>query len=171
MHVQTCDIWHDSFLLGDQDAGFGRDPLRLTLDALSHFSAGQFLPGRGLPGHLGAAFLPPLYLFEQRHQPCHLQCHVPEVPRGFQKAVSLRPSAHEETRPIQCRAHLQRHQGDVQRGKSQPLHDRNGRAKHSKWPATAAVRMQRHLKHTSISHLISICGNKSEISCHRSNIL
>lgn len=113
-------------MLGNKDAGSGGDPLRLTLDALPDFGGGQLILGQALPGHLVPALLPPLHLPKQRHQPSHLQRHVPEIPHCVQEAVSLRPPAHGEAGFLQRGSNLQRHQGDVQRGKSRPLHHRNG---------------------------------------------
>lgn len=117
---------------GDKDAGSGGDPLRLALDALQDSGRGQLIPEQALPGHLVPALLPPVHLPEQRHQPGHLQRHVAEISHGVQEAVPLWPPAHGEAGLLQCGSDLQRHQGDVQRGKSGPLPHGNGRgAKHT----------------------------------------
>lgn len=106
------------YFAGDQDAGSGGDPLRLTLDALPDSGRGQLILEQALPGHLVSALLPPVHLPEQRRQPGHLQRHVAEVPYGVQEAVQLWKPARGEAGLLQRGPDLQRHKGDVQRGKS-----------------------------------------------------
>lgn len=64
---------------------WSRATLCRPVDALPHTGAPLLLCGPAFPGPLGAPLLPHLCLHQQRHQPHHLQPHVPEVPAAFQR--------------------------------------------------------------------------------------
>lgn len=74
------------------------------------------------------ALLSTLRLPEQRHQPCHLQRHVSEVPCCLPQAVSLQATELTEASHIQHGTDLQCNQGDLQWAESRPLPHRDGGA-------------------------------------------
>ena len=96
---------------GDQDAGGGGGVVRPALDALPHPGGGQLGDRPPLHRRLGAALLPRVRLLQQRHQPRHLQPHVPEVPPGLPEALRLRGRRRRGQGGQPGARVLQRHQG------------------------------------------------------------
>lgn len=89
---------------GHQDAGGGCAALRSPVDALPRAGTAQLLYGPAFPRPLGPSLLPNRCLYQQRHQPHHLQPHVPEVPcglsdKGAAQGHSLPPHQQQQCSP------------------------------------------------------------------------
>lgn len=100
-----------SFETDNKDVSCSGRPLRPALDALPNTGGGQLLHRPTLPQQLVPALLSDVHLHQQRCQPHHLQPHVPEVPRGVQKALQVQQATQREASRMQGAEVLQRHKG------------------------------------------------------------